>query len=201
MLPLHRLFTDIKRSLEKKERMILAIDGMSAAGKSSFADMLAKRYTSCLIRMDHFFLRPEQRTPQRLKKPGGNIDYERFLTEISLPLASGKVFSYRPYDCKTQSLVEPVIIEPKPLLIIEGAYSLSPEISGSITYDMTIFMRLDEAEQHLRLKERNAELYTRFVGEWIPMENLYFETFHIPEKCDYIIENNSTVKINGEKNE
>jgi len=62
-------------------------------------------------------------------------------------------------------------------------------------------MRLDEAKQHHRLKERNAELYTRFVNEWIPMEKMYFEAFRIPEKCDYIIENNTVVKDNGVKNE
>jgi len=201
MLHFHRMFSDIERLLNEKKRIVMAVDGMSAAGKSSFAGLLAKRYTSCLIHMDHFFLRPEQRTPARLAMPGGNIDFERFVSEVSLPLDSGMPFSYRPYDCKTQALAEPVFIEPEPLTVIEGAYSLSPEITKNIAYDISVFMQLDEVKQHKRLKERNSELYARFVNEWIPMEKMYFEAFRIPEKCDYIIENNTTVKDNGVQND
>jgi len=188
MLPLHRLYSDIKNLLEQKERIIMAIDGMSAAGKSSFAGDLAKQHKCNLIHMDHFFLRPEQRTSGRLKTPGGNIDIERFLVEVAKPLASGKPFSYRPYDCKTQKLLEPVVVTPEPLIIVEGVYSTSPDICKHIIYDITIFMRVNETKQLERLKERNPGLYSRFVDEWIPMENVYFEAFGIADKCDHILE-------------
>jgi len=188
MLPLHRLYSDIKNLLEQKKRIIIAVDGMSAAGKSSFAGELAKLYKCNLIHMDHFFLRPEQRTSGRLETPGGNIDIERFLIEVAEPLASGKPFSYRPYDCKTQKFSRSVDVEPESLTIVEGVYSTSPDICKKNIYDITIFMRIDDAKQLQRLKERNPGLYSRFINEWIPMENLYFEAFGIPEKCDYIIE-------------
>lgn len=31
---------------------------------------------------DDFFLRPEQRTPERLAEPGGNLDRERMKSEV-----------------------------------------------------------------------------------------------------------------------
>ena len=189
MQPLERLLIGIEQLLKQKERIVVAIDGMSAAGKSSFADKLAKQYASSLIHMDHFFLRPEQRTPERLNMPGGNIDFERFLAEVSGNLFSGRSFTYRPYDCRTQRLAEPVAVEPEPLIIIEGVYCMTPEITGKCKYDITVFMHLDEAEQRRRLMERNAQLYERFVSEWIPMENKYFKAFDIPGMCDHIIEN------------
>jgi len=49
-------------------------------------------------------------------------------------------------------------------------------------------MRLDEALQLQRLEERNPMLYERFVNEWIPLENKYFDAFNIPEKCDFILD-------------
>ena len=33
------------------------------------------------------------------------------------------------------------------------------------------------------LKNFGAEMLPRFVSEWIPMEELYFKTFQIKEKC------------------
>ena len=50
--------------------------------------------------MDDFFLRPEQRTAQRLAQSGGNVDWERFQAEVLIPLRQGISFSYRPYDCR-----------------------------------------------------------------------------------------------------
>jgi len=190
MLPEEQLFPHINRLIEHKKRIIVAIDGMSAAGKSSFCDIIEKVFgsSSCnIIRMDHFFLRPGQRTSERLAEPGGNIDYERFIEEVVTPLASGDTFSYRPFNCKTQDFDEPITVEPKPLTIIEGVYSMTPEITAQSNYDITVFMKIDKVEQLRRLQERSPQMYERFINEWIPMENKYFETFNIREKCHYMI--------------
>ena len=185
-----QLSSDIEQLLRQKERVVVAIDGMSAAGKSSFAKqssmLLASQITKNIIHMDHFFLRPGQRTSERLSMPGGNIDYERFIEEVAKPLASGEPFSYRPFNCKTQDFDEPVAVEPKPLTIIEGVYSMHPEIAEACLFDISIFMQIDEDEQHRRLKERNPQLYQRFLEEWIPMESMYFDAYDIAEKCTYI---------------
>ena len=50
--------------------------------------------------------------------------------------------------------------------------------------DVRIFMDVDPAEQRRRILSRNGpEMLPRFVSEWIPMEELYFKTFQIKEKC------------------
>jgi uridine kinase len=136
--------------------------------------------------MDSFFLRPEQRTAERLAQPGGNIDYERFSEEVLEPLKSGEPFVYRPYDCSTMELVEPVSVSSKPLAVVEGVYSLHPRFDG--VYDISVFLSLDKAEQLRRLTERNPNLLERFVNEWIPMEDKYFKHFRIPEKCDFVFD-------------
>lgn len=63
----------------------VAIDGPCASGKSTLGQLLAGVYGCPLIRMDDFFLRPEQRSPERLAQPGGNVDYERFSREVLSP--------------------------------------------------------------------------------------------------------------------
>ena len=42
--------------------------------------------------MDDFFLPPALRTPERRSEPGGNVHYERFLTEVLPNLRSEDLF-------------------------------------------------------------------------------------------------------------
>ena len=167
----------------KKLPVILAIDGRCGSGKTTLAGMIAHRYKAEVIHMDDFFLRQEQRTPERLAEPGGNVDRERFRQEVILPIREGQDrFEYQRYDCSRQELGETVHIVKSPLVVIEGAYSCHPYF-GDVC-DIRIFMDVDPAEQRRRILSRNGpEMLPRFVSEWIPMEELYFKTFRIKEKC------------------
>ena len=168
---------------EKELPVILAIDGRCGSGKTTLAGMIAQRYRAEVIHMDDFFLQKDQRTPERLAEPGGNVDRERFRREVILPILEGKdQFEYQRYDCSRQEFGETVRIVKSPLIVIEGAYSFHPYF-GDI-YDIRIFMDVDPAEQRRRILSRNGpEMLLRFVSEWIPMEELYFKTFQIKEKC------------------
>jgi len=176
------LFCTIDGALREKERVAVAIEGNCAAGKSTLAALLQSVYACNVFRADDFFLQPHQRTPERFSEPGGNLDRERFAAEVLQPLQLGQPFSYHPYNCRTQALDEAVTVEPNRLNVVEGVYCLHPYFGD--TYDIKIFMELDESEQHRRLMERNQNMYSRFVNEWIPLENRYFEAFQIPQKCE-----------------
>ena len=115
-----QLTDQIDLLLARQERVLIAIDGPCTAGKTTLAARLKEEYDCCVLHMDDFFLRPEQRTRDRLAQPGGNVDYERFWEEVLLPLKDGLPFSYRPYDCSRQALAQPVSVIPKKLTVIEG---------------------------------------------------------------------------------
>lgn len=180
------LFCRIDQLRQLQKTVTVAIDGNSAAGKSSFVALLKSIYSCNVFTMDDFFLRPSQRTPNRLSEPGGNIDYERFCEEVLAPLKSGEAFTYRPYSCRTGELTAPVSVTPNPINVIEGVYSLHPRFDGE--YDVKVFMGLSEEQQRRRLLERNPNLYDRFVCEWLPMEKMYFEQMKIPDKCDFVFD-------------
>lgn len=84
------LLSQLYEELNAAPRWILAIDGNCCAGKSKFAAQLAERFSATVFHMDDFFLRPEQRTAERLAAPGGNVDHERFRAEVLLPLTRGE---------------------------------------------------------------------------------------------------------------
>lgn len=178
------LFCRIDHLVKKKSRVVVAIDGGSAAGKSTLAALLQSVYLCNVFSMDDFFLRPFQRTPERLDEPGGNVDYERFEKEVLEPLKTGNPFSYRPYDCSVQELAEEKRAEPCSLNIVEGVYSLHPRLSDA--YDLKVFLGIGPEEQSRRLLARNKEMYPRFVREWVPMENKYFDAFKPVSRCDLV---------------
>ena len=137
--------------------------------------------------MDDFFLRPQQRTEARLAEPGGNVDRERFYGEVLAPLARGEAVQYRRYDCRTRTLAAPVEIAPKPLNIIEGAYSMHPALAGH--YDFSAFLRIPPELQRARLQARNGpEARERFLRVWIPLEEAYFAAADTAGRCNLILE-------------
>lgn len=161
---------------------VVAIDGMSASGKTTLGELLHKEFPeSNLFHMDDYFLQPHQRTPARLAEVGGNVDYERFMDEVIHHLKDKDGFSCRKFDCQTQLLGSEIHVPWKPLVIIEGAYSQHPYFGEP--YDLRIFSEISEEEQKKRILKRNGpEMLERFVSEWIPKENAYFKTYKIKEK-------------------
>lgn len=172
----------INTILKEKESVLIAIDGHCGGGKSTFAEALSRKLPCNVFHMDDFFLRPEQRTEKRLDAPGGNVDFERFLSEVLIPLAKGECFSYCPYDCHAQDFKAPVEVSPQRINIVEGAYSCRPEMWDY--YDVHIFIDITYEKQKERILLRNGNNYDAFVSKWIPLEEKYFSFYNIKEKCE-----------------
>lgn len=183
-----KIAAEIRRrvyAMPEKDRILIAIDGSCTSGKSTLAALLAEELDCNLFHMDDFFLRRSQRTPERLAQTGGNVDYERFLTEVLLPLKTGASFAYRPYDCGSAGLKEPVAVMPKRINIIEGSYSHHPHFGDA--YDLRVFLQVSPDIREKRISQRPAFLRRRFIEEWIPMEQRYFREFEIPQKADLVL--------------
>lgn len=175
----------INRALRQKPHVLVGIDGMCAAGKSSLAQYLQQKYGCGLVHADDFFLQPHQRTAKRLAEPGGNIDYER-LSLVAENAADDREFSYQAYNCQTQEMGQWRKVPQGALTVMEGAYCLSPKVGAKC--DVKIFLWISAKEQMRRINERNgAEMAKRFSEEWIPMENRYFAQYKIKEGCDVVI--------------
>lgn len=170
----------------KKPHIIIAIDGRCASGKSTMAKMLKSELGCNVVSADSFFLRPEQRTPQRLSETGGNLDYERLENEVLIPMRSGEAFEYRPYNCHTQAFDDPITVMPNRINVVEGSYSCNPNLIKY--YDYKIFMTVDKAEQLKRIEKRNGkEAVAAFAEKWIPLEEKYFSECKIKDLCDLVI--------------
>ena len=177
------LLRRIQDVASKRGSAIIAIDGRCGSGKTTLAEQLKKDLNCNVFHMDDFFLRPEQQTPARLSCPGENIDHERFLSEILLPLQDLQPFSYQPYRCKEFKLGTPVQVSVNQINVIEGAYACHSALWRY--YDLRIFLSVTPEEQMQRINRRNRpKTAARFFEQWIPLEESYFKSFNIASRCD-----------------
>ena len=168
----------------------VAIDGPCASGKSTLAQWLGRQLGCPVLRMDDFFLTPDLRTPQRLAKPGENVDHERFFAQVLHPLCQGRPARFRPWDCHAGDFAPEQTVAPCPLFITEGVYSLRPDLRDF--YQLKIWVQADWPTRRQRLLDRSGEgCLARFEELWIPLEDAYFAAFHVEECCDYVISGTS----------
>lgn len=181
------LLSQLYEELNAAPRWILAIDGNCCAGKSTFAAQLAERFSATVFHMDDFFLRPEQRTAERLAAPGGNVDYERFRAEVLLPLTRGADVRLRRFDCGARRLLDARIVPFHPRVIVEGSYSLHPALWE--LYDRRILLTVDPAVQRQRLLAREGASHAeRFLSLWLPLEAAYFSSFDPNDRADLVLD-------------
>lgn len=176
----------IKKLLAEKQHVVVAIDGMAASGKTTAAEQLTEQLGGEVIHMDDFFLPPEMRTEERLSQPGGNVHYERFMTEVAGNLSEGEPLTYGVFDCSSMRTVKKEHIECRGLVIVEGAYALRPEFRH--LYDYKVFMKTDAETQMRRILQRGGPLKAQaFEEKWIPLEEAYFRAMAPAETADEII--------------
>lgn len=177
----------IRKILEEKGKCTVSIDGRCASGKSTLGRKIASDWQGTLIHLDDFFLRPEQRTPQRYATPGENVDHERFLEEVLVPLKEGRAFSFHPFRHEIMGLSDEVIhIDITPVTVIEGSYSQRDDLRPY--YDLNIAIQIDPETQKERLRKRSPERYQMFIDRWIPLEEMYFAAYPVYENADIVLQ-------------
>ncbi|MCL1845259.1 MAG: hypothetical protein FWF77_05095 [Defluviitaleaceae bacterium] len=165
---------------------IIAIDGRSAAGKTTLAAQLATETGASVIHMDDFFLPEDMRTAERLDEPGGNVHYERFAAEILPHIKGSDAFSYGIFDCAVGEIRGTREIPEGEVRVVEGAYCCHP-IFGDYM-DLRIFCDIPSDKQIERIKKRNGTRAAEiFAEKWIPLEEKYLQNFDIAAKADVVI--------------
>lgn len=180
-----KLYEEIEKQISSNKKVIIAIDGPSASGKSTLGELLEKKYNALLIHTDNYFLPIERKTISRLKESGGNVDYERIKCEIMDNLDNEYLKSDF-FNCVTNTLEERDKVKNNQVIIIEGAYSMHKTLIDY--YTLKVLLEIESSLQSDRILARNGKrMLTRFKKEWIPLENFYFKTEDLFNKSDMVI--------------
>ncbi len=181
MLP---LFPWLMRPGERP--LVIALDGRAASGKTTLAADFAAVTGAGIIHMDDFFLPPVLRTPRRLQTPGGNVHYERFITDVLPHLTRTEDFAYPRFDCACMALRGERAVKGSGVYLTEGAYSCHPALREYM--NVRAFSDIDAREQRARILRRNGEQQLeQFEKRWIPMEESYFGAYRIRERAHILL--------------
>ena len=181
------LVAAIEERLAAGKPFCVFIEGRCGAGKSTLAGYLKEKFGCPVVRMDDYFLPETAKTAARLALPGGNADHERFAREVLPHVGKGAAFGYYRFDNFAQKMCEtPIVIPAAKLVVVEGSYCLYPP--GDAAADIRVFLTVGMEERLRRIQARSPRVYERYVREWIPMEEAYFEAFGVMEKCDFVFD-------------
>lgn len=183
---MEKVIRKIQAIASEKGKCLVAIDGRCSSGKTTYGDFLAKHLNATLLHMDDFFLRPEQRTPERYAEPGGNVDRERFLEQILSVMDRNDTIMYQPFDCDVMKLGEVRYLPKTKIVIVEGCYSMHPDLIDY--YDFRMFLHVNSEKQMNRIRKRNPDKAEIFRSKWIPLEEKYFKTFRTAKYSDVFID-------------
>lgn len=191
LFDIHPLLEAIRRKREEPKNTgsrscVIAIDGPCASGKTTLAKQLAAATKADIVHMDDFFLPAALRTKERLREPGGNVHYERFMEEVIPALTQGGDFSYRCFDCGKMEMGPKKQVRGMGIVIVEGSYSCHPKFGNYM--DIKVFIDVDPEEQMKRIVRREGpEAVEMFRQRWIPMEEVYLETYQIRDRADIFV--------------
>jgi len=143
--------------------LVIAIDGHGAAGKSTIAAVVAEATGATLVHTDDFFDRAAPREPGL----SGYYDWRRLRAEALEPLRAGRAAEFRRFDWERgRGLDGMVRLTPGPLLVLEGVFSASPELSDLV--DRSVFVDTPEPERLRRLRAQTTP--SEWDDQWLIAE-------------------------------
>jgi uridine kinase len=168
---------------------LVAIDGHSAAGKTTLAKKIKANFRDVqLVHMDDFYRVMEHDQRERLDAAGGYelyYDWQRLEREILQPLSQGQAGSYQPYDWATHRLSNEIkTVWPFGVVIVEGCYSARPELRNY--YHALVFVETAAKERHERQRER-ADATNAWLEKWEAAERHYLEQVNARAFADLVV--------------
>lgn len=172
---------------QRGPRTAVAVDGPDAAGKSTLADELARHLPGCVVRASvDGFHHPRAHRQRRgpLSAEGyyrDCFDYASLRHLLLEPFRSGAAqVVLSAHDLRTDSAVaaEPVDVEPRAVLVVDGVFLLRPELRH--LWDISIYLHVDPDVTLARARLRDLDLFgseseldLRYRTRYLPGQELY----------------------------
>jgi uridine kinase len=160
--------------------LVIALDGHGAAGKSTIAAAVAESTGATLVHTDDFF------DPAAPREPGlsGYYDWRRLRAEALEPLRAGHAAEFRRFDWERGRGLDGIVrVTPGPLIVLEGVFAASPELSDLV--DRSVFVDTPEPERLRRLRDQTTP--SEWDDEWLKAEQAYFGLIRPPFSFDLIV--------------
>jgi len=171
--------------------VLVAIDGGSGAGKSTFAGKVGDELGAAVIDGDDFYAggtAEEWDAMSAAKKAARCIDWKRQRPVLEA-LARGEPATWREYDWDTDDgrLVEQATLcRPASVVILEGVYSARPELSD--LFDLRVLYEAPADIRRRRIVAREGgDHRTEWNARWEEGERWYFTEVMPPGAFDLVL--------------
>jgi uridine kinase len=177
--------------LQVDEPILIAIDGHSAAGKSTLAAEVARPLEAAVIDGDEFYAggtaeQWDAMTPA--EKAAHCVDWRKQRPVLEA-LARGEEARWHAYDWETGDgrLLEQPTIRPKaPVVILEGVYSARPELAD--LFRLRVLYDAPPGLRHLRWVNREGQgYYDNWARRWSEAEDWYFGHVMTRDRFDLVL--------------
>jgi uridine kinase len=179
------------RRVGRPEPILVAVDGRSAAGKSTLAAEVAGRIAASVIDGDDFYAGGSEAVWDAMsaaEMAAHCIDWRRQRSVLET-LARGEEARWHAYDWDAgdgRLMEQPTICPPSPTVILEGAYSARPELAD--LFHLRVLYDAPTGLRHRRWFEREGEGYDDdWARRWSKAEDWYFARVMPPEEFDLVI--------------
>ncbi len=186
---------------------VVAVDGIDAAGKTTFAaaiaDALRDRGMPAVRASIDGFHRPATERHRRSEIDPGlsyyadSFDYSALKRELLIPFAEHHPIRAATFDYRSDRPVssESVMVEEGAVLVFDGVFLQRPELAES--WDLVVFLRIDPGIALGRAVERDGEVFgsdveRRYKERYQPGQAIYFEQVDPEPKADIVVDMNGT---------
>ena len=173
---------------QTKSPLLVAIDGHSAAGKSTLAAMMEQQLPSVtIIHADDFYRPLDEQERESLDARNGYYqyyDWQRLEAQVLKPLSLGQDIRYQKYDWATNELREWASVGASDVFLIEGCYTARPELRDY--YDIILWVEASPVTRQQRQLKR-ADATSTWLARWDAAERYYVEQFHPQMVADLVL--------------
>src|SRR3989442_389859 len=186
------------RACPVSPRLVVAIDGRSGSGKSTVATAVAQAISAVIVPCDDFFAASvrdagwDRRTPEQ--RAADAIDWGRLKREAIATVRTGRAARWYPFDFLAGPRADgsyplqttPTDLAPKPVVLLDGAYSARPELADVL--DLTVLVEAAATTRAARLAMREAPDFLRqWHARWDLAQEYYFGCVRPPSAFDVVL--------------
>lgn len=179
------------RDIDRDRPLLVALDGRSAAGKSTLAAAVAPLVEAGVIDGDDFYsggTAAEWDAMSPAEKVDHCIDWRRQRPVLEA-LSRGETAGWHRYDWETDDgRLEKTLVkcEAAPVIVLDGAYSARPELAD--LFDLRVLYDAPAELRRRRLIQREGEDHqAAWNARWDEAEQWYFSRVMLPEAFDLVI--------------
>ena len=169
--------------------LLIAVDGLGGAGKSTLAAQLSAALPgSSIVEVDDFYSPMTAEERARLGPREGYeryFDWARLLDEAIEPLRGRRRARFRRYDWEMNSLGEWREVAPGGVVIVEGVYSTRAELRP--LFGVTVYVDTPREQRAARMTARGYDNLD-WLDHWMAAEDWYVRHHRPAEGADLVID-------------